>query len=215
MTHLRLVPRALSGSLRVRSPWFSVTKRPVSCLVDAYLPSTFVSSFLTPASCRSLQTASKKFTAKRLPRNRVEVQEEDEVFLEKMLKKQIRRTMSSIQFSAGHQTPELSARVETLIHLWKISHAGKGLTRKFTFENFDKAWEFMSIVAEQSKALNHHPDWTNTHKRVKIRWTTQSPSGLSTRDVEMAEFCDKTADAIGQQNWHSDSSEPESSTPDT
>jgi 4a-hydroxytetrahydrobiopterin dehydratase len=35
------------------------------------------------------------------------------------------------------------------------------------------------------------------YNKVTVEWTTHSPEGLSIKDVEMAEFCDKAASKIG------------------
>lgn len=51
----------------------------------------------------------------------------------------------------------------------------------------------MSLVADECKVKKHHPRWTNVYNRVSIEWTTHDPKGLSIKDVEMAEFCDRKA----------------------
>jgi 4a-hydroxytetrahydrobiopterin dehydratase len=72
-----------------------------------------------------------------------------------------------------------------------------GLIRQFTFPTFAAAWRFMSIVAEECKTRRHHPSWHNLYNKVTVEWTTHNPQGLSIKDVEMAEFCDRTASEIG------------------
>ncbi|KAF1959666.1 transcriptional coactivator/pterin dehydratase [Byssothecium circinans] len=72
-----------------------------------------------------------------------------------------------------------------------------GITRHFTFPTFNAAWRFMSIVADECKAKRHHPSWSNMYNKVNIEWTTHKPLGLSIKDVEMAELCDRIADEIG------------------
>jgi 4a-hydroxytetrahydrobiopterin dehydratase len=72
-----------------------------------------------------------------------------------------------------------------------------GLVRTFTFPTFSAAWRFMSTVAEECKAKRHHPSWHNLYNQVTVEWTTHNPKGLSAKDVDMAEFCDRTADEIG------------------
>jgi 4a-hydroxytetrahydrobiopterin dehydratase len=53
------------------------------------------------------------------------------------------------------------------------------------------------MVAEEAKVKKHHPSWHNLYNQVTVEWTTHKPYGLSIKDVEMAEFCDKTAASIG------------------
>ena len=74
-----------------------------------------------------------------------------------------------------------------------------GIVREFAFPTFSAAWRFMSLVADECKAKRHHPSWHNLYNKVTIEWTTHKPKGLSMKDVEMAEFCDKAADEIGRQ----------------
>jgi 4a-hydroxytetrahydrobiopterin dehydratase len=106
------------------------------------------------------------------------------------------RSHDNIIFSAG-QPPELPERASRLLSTWELSASCKGITRHYTFASFSKAWQFMSIVADECKAKKHHPSWSNLYNRVTIEWTTHRPEGLSIKDVEMAEFCDQKAAEIG------------------
>ncbi|KAF9740096.1 hypothetical protein PMIN02_010876 [Paraphaeosphaeria minitans] len=100
-----------------------------------------------------------------------------------------------VVFSAK-QPSDLPQRL-TKLSKWKLSPSNKGISRQFTFPGFASAWRFMSIVADECKAKRHHPSWHNLYSQVTIEWTTHKPEGLSIKDVEMAEFCDRTADEIG------------------
>ncbi|KAF1974853.1 transcriptional coactivator/pterin dehydratase [Bimuria novae-zelandiae CBS 107.79] len=102
---------------------------------------------------------------------------------------------AGVIFSAD-QPPELPQRLSQLIE-WTLLPPGKGISRQFTFPGFASAWQFMSIVAEECKAKKHHPSWHNLYNKVTVEWTTHKPEGLSMKDVEMAEFCDRTAGEIG------------------
>ncbi len=73
----------------------------------------------------------------------------------------------------------------------------------------------MDAVASKSAKERHHPEWSNVnpcivqpaymsktdlskiYNKVFIRWTTHSPSGLSSKDVRMAQFCDDEAKSLG------------------
>jgi 4a-hydroxytetrahydrobiopterin dehydratase len=55
----------------------------------------------------------------------------------------------------------------------------------------------MSVIADECKQKKHHPSWSNLYNNVTIEWTTHKPEGLSIKDIEMAEFCDRVADEIG------------------
>ncbi|MEO1042239.1 MAG: 4a-hydroxytetrahydrobiopterin dehydratase [Pseudomonadota bacterium] len=59
-----------------------------------------------------------------------------------------------------------------------------------TLGNFKEAWAFMSQVALFAEQTDHHPEWFNVYNRVEITLTTHDASGLSERDVAMADFID-------------------------
>ncbi|KAF1921129.1 pterin 4 alpha carbinolamine dehydratase-domain-containing protein [Ampelomyces quisqualis] len=101
-----------------------------------------------------------------------------------------------IIFSAG-QPSHLPERALNLLSNWHLSASRKAITRHYTFTSFSKAWKFMSAVADECKLRQHHPSWSNLYNKVTIEWTTHKPEGLSIKDVEMAEFCDRCADEIG------------------
>jgi 4a-hydroxytetrahydrobiopterin dehydratase len=106
------------------------------------------------------------------------------------------QTSDDITFSAG-QPADLHDRVSKLLPAWQLTESKKGITRQFTFSTFSKAWNFMSLVADECKAKKHHPSWSNLYDKVTIEWTTHKPEGLSVNDVEMAEFCNQKAAEIG------------------
>lgn len=51
----------------------------------------------------------------------------------------------------------------------------------------------MNDVATQCNTQRHHPEWSNVYNRVFVRWTTHRPAGLSSKDLVMADACDKFA----------------------
>ena len=67
------------------------------------------------------------------------------------------------------------------------THEGDGLLKAFTFGSFREAFSFMTRVALEAEALDHHPDWTNVYNRVTIRLNTHSAGDKVTmKDVEFA-----------------------------
>ncbi|KAF1947649.1 transcriptional coactivator/pterin dehydratase [Clathrospora elynae] len=109
------------------------------------------------------------------------------------------RAADDIILAAG-QPADLPDRVSILFPAWQPSESNKGIKRQFDFPSFAKAWKFMALVAEECKSQRHHPSWSNLYNQVTIEWTTHKPEGLSVKDVEMAEFCNRTANAIGLKN---------------
>lgn len=57
----------------------------------------------------------------------------------------------------------------------------------FQFENFSRAFAFMTEVAIQAEKMNHHPNWSNVYNRVDIHLTTHSAGNAVTeRDRKLA-----------------------------
>ena len=58
---------------------------------------------------------------------------------------------------------------------------------------FNEAFGWMSRVALQAEAADHHPEWTNLYSIVEVTLTTHAVDGLSDRDIQMADFMDHAA----------------------
>lgn len=67
------------------------------------------------------------------------------------------------------------------------SRAGDALAKTFRFGSFREAFSFMTRVAFEAEALDHHPEWTNVYDRVSVRLSTHDAGGkITARDVELA-----------------------------
>ncbi|MEP0191609.1 MAG: 4a-hydroxytetrahydrobiopterin dehydratase [Erythrobacter sp.] len=73
---------------------------------------------------------------------------------------------------------------------WALAREGKAIARTFQFADFSEAWGFMSRVALIADRQDHHPEWFNVYAKVEITLTTHDASGLSQRDVVMAQAID-------------------------
>jgi len=61
------------------------------------------------------------------------------------------------------------------------------LKADFQFENFSRAFAFMTEVAIQAEKMNHHPNWSNVWNKVEIRLTTHDAGNTVTeRDRKLA-----------------------------
>jgi 4a-hydroxytetrahydrobiopterin dehydratase len=67
---------------------------------------------------------------------------------------------------------------------WTLK-AGK-LHRELTFADFTQAFGFMTDVAREADALDHHPEWFNVYNRVVIDLATHDAGGITTLDLELA-----------------------------
>ncbi|MCB0480829.1 MAG: 4a-hydroxytetrahydrobiopterin dehydratase [Flavobacteriales bacterium] len=68
---------------------------------------------------------------------------------------------------------------------------GDKMYRKFTFDNFDLAWDFMNEVAQVAKKQNHHPEWKNVYNQVEIWLSTHDANdSITFKDLELANEID-------------------------
>ena len=67
------------------------------------------------------------------------------------------------------------------------------VAKRFEFASFNEAFGWMSRVALQAEAVDHHPEWTNLYSIVEVTLTTHAVDGLSDRDIQMADFMDHAA----------------------
>lgn len=68
---------------------------------------------------------------------------------------------------------------------WKL--VDNALERSLIFEDFKKAFAFMTQVADEAESLNHHPDWMNVYNKIRIRLNTHDVGGISELDFALAE----------------------------
>jgi 4a-hydroxytetrahydrobiopterin dehydratase len=76
---------------------------------------------------------------------------------------------------------------------WSLAGDGLSISRKFSFEDFTRAFAFMTAVAIEAGSLNHHPDWSNSYATVKVTLSTHSAGGLSDLDFALARRMDLLA----------------------
>ena len=75
---------------------------------------------------------------------------------------------------------------EALVSLdgWEVRD-GK-LHREFTFANFVEAFGFMAKAALVAERTNHHPEWFNVYRTVRVDLTTHESGGITERDTALA-----------------------------
>ncbi|KAK1831324.1 transcriptional coactivator/pterin dehydratase [Podospora conica] len=102
------------------------------------------------------------------------------------------------RFSHGSDVPASEKALSALLVRWTLTADGEGVERTFRFKTFAKTWDFMTAVSLQCKLKNHHPEWSNVFNTTFIRWTTHSPKGLSSKDLDLAATCDALARDFGE-----------------
>jgi 4a-hydroxytetrahydrobiopterin dehydratase len=63
----------------------------------------------------------------------------------------------------------------------------QGLFRKFEFDDFGRAFAFMTRVAAAAEAADHHPDWSNSWNVVRISLISHDVGSITDRDLGLAE----------------------------
>ena len=71
---------------------------------------------------------------------------------------------------------------------WTMVKERDAIYKEFLFKDFNEAFGFMTRVALKADKVDHHPEWFNVYNKVQITLATHDCGGLSTRDVNMANF---------------------------
>ena len=66
------------------------------------------------------------------------------------------------------------------------------LIKKFKFDNFTKAFAFMTEVAFLAEKHQHHPNWSNVYNTVEIKLTTHDAgNSITEKDKKLAKAIDQ------------------------
>lgn len=80
---------------------------------------------------------------------------------------------------------------------WKI--VDQKLHKTFVFRDFVAAFGFMSKVALLAERMNHHPEWCNVYKTVRVDLTTHEAGGITQLDFTLASQMEQHG-AVNQEN---------------
>ena len=73
------------------------------------------------------------------------------------------------------------------------SHAGKSISKKYTFKSFMPTIAFVNKIAEAAEKAGHHPDITINYSLVTISLSTHSEGGVTQKDFSLAAQIDQIA----------------------
>ena len=77
---------------------------------------------------------------------------------------------------------------------WVRAEDGNSIWKAFRFKNFVEAFGFMTMVAVEAHAMDHHPEWSNVYDRVTIDLVTHvTGNTITERDVALAKIIDGLA----------------------
>ncbi len=82
---------------------------------------------------------------------------------------------------------------EALVSLdgWEVRD-GK-LHCEFVFASFVEAFGFMAKAALVAERANHHPEWFNVYRTVRVDLTTHESGGITERDTALARAMNELA----------------------
>ena len=78
---------------------------------------------------------------------------------------------------------------------WAVQ--GDGLVRTFTFASFADAIAFVTRLAFDAEAADHHPDLHVSYRKVTVTWSTHSEGGITEKDFEGTRQADAIASRLG------------------
>ncbi|MWD27134.1 4a-hydroxytetrahydrobiopterin dehydratase [Aquicoccus sp. SCR17] len=77
---------------------------------------------------------------------------------------------------------------------WEMVEDRDAITKTFEFKNFVEAFGFMTRCAMWAEKWDHHPEWFNVYKTVKVTLSTHDVEGLSSLDAKLARKMDQLAE---------------------
>ncbi|MEQ1753330.1 MAG: 4a-hydroxytetrahydrobiopterin dehydratase [Micropepsaceae bacterium] len=93
---------------------------------------------------------------------------------------------------AKFNQPERQAVLAELA-TWQHEAARDAIVKTFVFRDFVEAFGFMASAALVAERMDHHPEWSNVYKTVRVLLTTHDAKGLTQKDVDLARAMDKIA----------------------
>ena len=84
---------------------------------------------------------------------------------------------------------------------WYIDNYGNAevryLVKTFKFRSFDQAADFMALVSNHCRVLDHHPEWRNVFNHVTVSLTTwDAQRRVTIYDLNLALFMNMAAKAV-------------------
>ncbi len=77
-------------------------------------------------------------------------------------------------------------RLLTELTGWTLAKNAKSIEKELVFKNFDKAMDFVNMVADAAEFEGHHPNIDIRYNKVKLVLSTHSIGGLSQNDFILA-----------------------------
>lgn len=65
------------------------------------------------------------------------------------------------------------------------------LQKKYRFETFPEAIQFVQLVADLAESLNHHPNILIEYRFVTLTVSTHDEGGITEKDTTLAKGCEE------------------------
>lgn len=92
--------------------------------------------------------------------------------------------MNRAKLTDAQITDALSALNASAASPWTVVD-GK-LHKEFQFRDFSEAFGFMARAALAAEAMDHHPEWFNVYRTVRVDLATHDASGITELDFALA-----------------------------
>jgi 4a-hydroxytetrahydrobiopterin dehydratase len=99
--------------------------------------------------------------------------------------------MNRIRLDPAAAEQALSALNSTVENPWTLAE-GK-LHKEFHFADFVEAFGFMAKVALVAESMDHHPEWFNVYKTVRVDLSTHDAGGITELDFALADRMERFA----------------------
>ncbi len=73
---------------------------------------------------------------------------------------------------------------------WELAKDGKRISKELAFRDFDKAMDFVNVVADLAEQEGHHPDIAIHYNKVTLDLFTHAAGGLTENDFILASKID-------------------------
>lgn len=80
---------------------------------------------------------------------------------------------------------------------WHEAQGGKAIGKTFAFKDFNEAFGFMVRAALVAEKMDHHPEWSNVYRTVKVELSTHDADGVTELDIALAAAMDAIAKQFG------------------
>ena len=92
-------------------------------------------------------------------------------------------------------TPEALAQALTGLPGWRAE--GNKLQKEYAFKDFVEAFGWMTRVALAAEKLDHHPEWFNVYRTVRVALQTHDvePPQITETDLRLARTMEALAGA--------------------